>query len=249
MNTISGVNGAGSVASRRDSQHILDALAAVYDPELDEPITTLGFVSSCEVSQDGEVEVVLRLPIPQCAPNFAFLMAADADTVVRQLPGVTDVTVRLEHHYTSAEINAAIQRSEGFNGAFPGETDDESLDALRGLFLRKALVARQSRLCEALLTAGASAEEVTQQRLADLPDLPDARRCVELRRTLGLPSEPENPAFLLPNGAPIAAEELERWLRTARLVRMSLEVNGGICRSLLQIRRGMALDDPEEAVR
>ena len=41
---------------------VLEALAEVYDPELDEPITTLGFISSCEVSRDGDVEVRLRLP-------------------------------------------------------------------------------------------------------------------------------------------------------------------------------------------
>jgi len=67
---------------------VMEALAAVYDPELDEPITTLRFVSSCEVNADGDVAVALRLPTPQCAPNFAFLMAADARNVVRRLPGV-----------------------------------------------------------------------------------------------------------------------------------------------------------------
>jgi len=67
---------------------VIGALAGVYDPELDEPITTLRFVSACEVGADGDVAVVLRLPTPQCAPNFAFLMAADARNAVRRLPGV-----------------------------------------------------------------------------------------------------------------------------------------------------------------
>ena len=133
---------------------MIDALAEVYDPELDEPITRLGFVTSCEVSPGGDVEVVLRLPTPQCAPNFAFLMAADAREVVRRLPDVREVTIRLEDHYTGEEINAALGRGEGFTGAFPGETVDDDLAALRELFLRKALVGRQSRLCEALLRAG-----------------------------------------------------------------------------------------------
>jgi hypothetical protein len=53
----------------------------------------------------------------------------------------------------------------------------------------------------------------------------------------------------LPSGEPVAAGDLTRWLRTARLVRMSLDVNGGICRSLLQIRHGLAVDDPEEVAR
>jgi hypothetical protein len=189
----------------------------------------------------------LRLPTPQCAPNFAFLMAADARTVVRRLPDVREVTIRLEDHYTGAEINAALGRGEGFTGAFPGETVDDDLAALRELFLRKALVGRESRLCEALLAHGATPEEVAAHRIEDLPeDVPDARRCLELRRLLGLPDDPGSPAFVLPSGEPVTAVELKRWLRTARLVRMSLEVNGGICRSLLQIRHGVAIDDPEE---
>ncbi len=229
---------------------VLGALAEVYDPELDEPITRLGFVTSCDVSDDGDVEVVLRLPTPQCAPNFAFLMAADARTVVRRLPDVREVTIKLEDHYTGDEINAAIGRGDGFTGAFPGETADDDLAALRELFLRKALVGRQSRLCESLLNNGASPEEVVARRLDDLPhDVRDAQRCVELRRQLGLRNDPDAPAFVLPNGDPVQAAELKRWLRTARLVRMSLEVNGGICRSLLQIRHGVAIDDPEEVLR
>jgi len=230
-------------------ERVFHALAEVYDPELDEPITSLGFVASCEVGPDGEVEVALRLPTPQCAPNFAFLMAADAGRVVGRLPGVREVTVRLTDHYTGEEINAALDRGEGFAGAFPGETqDDDSLESLRELFLRKALVGRESRLCEALLADGATPEEVAARRLKDLPDVPDAVRCAELRRRLGLESDPDSPAFVLPSGEPVAATELRRWLRTARLVRMSLEVNGGICRSLLRVRHGVEIDDPEEEV-
>jgi metal-sulfur cluster biosynthetic enzyme len=229
-------------------QRVIDALAEVYDPELDEPITRLGFVSSCEVSAGGDVAVVLRLPTPQCAPNFAFLMAADARGAVRRLPGVREVTIRLEDHYTGDEINAALGRGDGFAGAFPGETADDELASLRELFLRKALVGRESRLCEALLADGATHEEVAARRLADLPDVPDARRCAELRELLGLRHDPDSPAFVLPTGEPVTAAELARWLRTARLVRMSLEVNGGICRSLLRVRHGVEVEDPEEVV-
>ncbi len=230
------------------SASVLDALAEVHDPELDEPITSLGFVTSCEVSPEGEVDVALRLPTPQCAPNFAFLMAADARRVVRRLPGIREVTVRLEDHYTGEEINAALDRGEGFTGAFPGETADDDLEALRELFLRKALVARQSRLCDGLRAAGESLEQIAARRVAELPDVPDARRCLELRRRLGLPHDPAQPAFITPGGEPISAGELTRWLRTARLVRMSLEVNGGICRSLLRVRHGVDIEDPEEVL-
>lgn len=227
-------------------ERVLEALGQVHDPELDEPITSLRFVSSCEVTPDGDVEVVLRLPTPQCAPNFAFLMAADARDVVRRLPGVRHVTVSLEDHFTGGEINAALQRGDGFTGAFPGETHDDDLEALRELFQRKALIARQSTVCESLLAGGASPEEVTATRVADLPDLPEARRCLELREQLGIASGHDAPAFVRPDGEQLAADQLQRWLRTARLVRTGLETNGGICRSLLQIRHDLGAD-PEEA--
>jgi metal-sulfur cluster biosynthetic enzyme len=229
-------------------ERVLEALGEVHDPELDEPITGLGFVTSCEATPDGDVRIALRLPTPQCAPNFAYLMAADALGVVRRLPGVHRVTVRLEDHYTGEEINAAVERGEGFTGAFPGETDDDQLDALRELFFRKALVARQSRLCEALLAGGATEAEITARRVADLEEVPDARRCLELRRQLGIRCDEDSPAFVLPDGAPIASGDLRRWLRTARLVRMSLDVNGGICRSLLRVRQELA-NDPQEVAR
>lgn len=229
-------------------ERVLEALGEVIDPELDESITSLRFVSSCEVTSEGDVSVVLRLPTPQCAPNFAFLIAADARAAVRRLTGVRAVSIRLEDHYTGAEINGALGRGEGFTGAFPGETDDDDLGSLRELFRRKALVARQSRLCEALLAAGATPEQVTARRVADLPDCPDARRLLELRAELRITCEMDSPAFVLPSGEPVAAEDLRRWLRTARLVRLSLEVNGGICRSLLQFRHGLPIEDPEEEV-
>jgi metal-sulfur cluster biosynthetic enzyme len=230
------------------SSSVLDALAEVHDPELDEPITSLGFVASCEVSTEGDVEVVLHLPTPQCAPNFAFLMAADARRVVRRLPEVREVTILLHDHYTGREINGAVNRGDGFMGAFPGETADDELISLRELFLRKALVGRQSRICESLLRNGSTSADIAAKRLADLPDVPDAHRCVTLRRQLGLPCGPETPAFILPTGEPIVADELTRWLRTARLMRLSLEVNGGICRSLLRVHRGVEIDDPEEVL-
>ncbi len=224
---------------------VLDALSAVYDPELDEPITSLRFVSSCVATADGDVEVLLRLPTPQCAPNFAFLMAADARRVVRELPGVRSVAVKLEDHYTGDEINSALEGGQGFTGAFPGETDDDDLEALRTLFLRKALIARQARLCEAMRQAGASFEQVVGASVTDLPDSAEARRCLELRTQLGIGSDPESPAFVLANGDPLVADQLTRWLRMGRLVRTSLEANGGICRSLLEFRHDLATE-PEE---
>ena len=132
----------------------------------------------------------LRLPTPQCAPNFAFLMAADARAAVRRCRRSREVTVVLEDHYTGDEINAAVGAGDGLRRRrSPGETTGD-LDALRELFRRKALLARQARLCQALLADGASPEAVAALRVADLPDSPDALRGLELRAALGLAARP-----------------------------------------------------------
>jgi metal-sulfur cluster biosynthetic enzyme len=216
---------------------VLAALGTVYDPELDEPITDLGFVGACTVSAAGEVAVRLRLPTPQCAPNFAYLMAADARAAALSVDEVTHASIELEDHYTGDEINAALARGDDFADAFPGETTG-SLDALRELFRRKALVARQARVCQALLADGATPETVVALSVADVPAGVDAVRCVELRRELGLPHGPGDPALVAGDGARLTAEELPTWLRRARLVSLSLESNGGLCRSLLAVRYG-----------
>jgi metal-sulfur cluster biosynthetic enzyme len=205
---------------------VLEALGTVYDPELDEPITALGFVGSCVVGADGEVEVRLRLPTPQCAPNFAFLMAADARAAVMDVPGVRAASIVLEDHYTGREINAAVERDAGFDAAFPGETTG-GLDALRALFQRKALLARQSRLMSVPATS-----------LGELTG-PDAERCRALRAVLGIDASDDAPPFVTGDGTPVAASDI-RFRRMASLTALSLETNGGMCRDLLKTRYGEA---------
>ena len=206
---------------------VLAQLGTVYDPELDGPITTLGFVGSCVVTEEGDVLVRLRLPTPQCAPNFAFLMAADARAAIDRVPGLREVEIELQDHYTGEEINAAISRGDGFSGAFPGETRGE-LDALRALFQRKALVARQGRLLSTV------ADPATA-RLGDLSGA-EADRCRELRAALGYDAGDAAPAFVKGDGTPVTAEELPRFRRMASLTSLSLETNGGMCRDLLRVR-------------
>jgi metal-sulfur cluster biosynthetic enzyme len=206
---------------------VLEQLGTVYDPELDEPITTLGFVGSLVVTAEGDVSVRLRLPTPQCAPNFAFLMAADARAALARVPGLRQVEIELQDHYTGQEINAAISRGEGFAGAFPGETRGE-LDALRALFQRKALVARQGRLLDTIADPASA-------RLGDLTG-PEADRCRVLRAELGYDAGADAPAFVKGDGTPVTAEEIPRFKRMASLTSLSLETNGGMCRDLLRIR-------------
>ncbi len=127
------------------------ALDTVRDPELDEPVTTLGFVASCRV-EDGSVEVHLRLPTYFCAPNFAFLMVADAFDAVSAVDGVDRVAVVLDDHFASDTINAGVAARAGFVGTFGDEANDE-LDELRRGFLRKAVLAGTDRVCRPLRLA------------------------------------------------------------------------------------------------
>jgi metal-sulfur cluster biosynthetic enzyme len=221
---------------------VLDALDGVRDPELDQTLVELGFVT--DVAVDGAaVAVRLRLPTYFCAPNFAYLMVADARRVVETLDGVEVAQISLEDHFTAEEINDAVGRDAGFTEAFPGEAEAE-LDDLRALFQRKALTARQGRLCDELLAAGRDDEDLVAMRMDELPTGADADRCRQLRRELGLGADPASPAFVTGDGTPLTVSELPRFLRFAHLVTRSLEGNAGLCRGLLETRYD--LTDPDE---
>jgi metal-sulfur cluster biosynthetic enzyme len=217
-----------------DRSAVLEALGTVRDPELDEPLPDLGFVSALEIEGDA-VRVHLRLPTYFCAPNFAYLMAADADTAVRSVPGVRRAEVLLDDHFTSEEINSGIAQRRGFQQSFDGLADDE-LDELRTLFRRKALVNRQQRLVKALLEDGATMGELGRLRLGDVPPSPELAAYLQRRAELGLDVGPGAPLVVDTDGNPIPAELLERHLQFARLTRVSIEGNAGFCRGMLATR-------------
>ena len=98
----------------------------------------------------------------------------------------------------------------------------------------------QRPFCEGLIDGGTDRSELVGMTVAQLPDTPEARRVLELREMLGIAADDDAPAFVNPNGEGIVPEQLDRWLRGARLVRVSLEANGSICRGLLQGRHKLA---------
>ena len=147
---------------------MLSALDRVRDPELDEPITTLGFVESCHVSAAGDVVVRLRLPTYFCAANFAFLMVADAYDVLAALPEVRSVDVALLDHFAGDQINAGVAARAGFVASFEGEAAAE-LDELRRTFVSKAMLAGTDQVCRPLVAAGTDPAELSRLTLGDLP--------------------------------------------------------------------------------
>ncbi len=223
---------------------VLDALSGVRDPELDEPITDLKFVADLRVAE-GTVDVRLRLPTPFCAPNFAYLMVADAREAVLSVPGVRRARVALDDHHASSEINAGMVNERGFEGTFPGETEGESLDELRTIFRRKAFISRQEKLCRTLLAAGYSAAELAETRLGEVPASEAFEKYLSRREELGLDVSAEAPLVVDPDGNPIPEEAVVEHLRFAKLTRLSIEGNAGFCRGLLATRYG--IEDPEEA--
>jgi metal-sulfur cluster biosynthetic enzyme len=217
-------------------ERLLAALETVRDPELDEPITSLGFVASCTVSADGDAEVRLRLPTYFCAPNFAYLMVADAYDAVSVLPGVRRTSVVLEDHFASDAINDGVAAQAGFVNSFDGEAVSE-LHGLRADFLRKAVMAGTDQVCRPLLAAGTDPAALLAMTLGEVPPSRALARLRDRRAELGLPAGDSASLLIDPaTGSAVDVDGLPLHMRRARLTRVSIEANSGICRGMLRHR-------------
>jgi metal-sulfur cluster biosynthetic enzyme len=229
-----------------DGSRILSALGEVRDPELDEPITSLGFVASCAVSAAGDAQVRLRLPTYFCVPNFAFLMVADAYDAVSALEGVRSTEVVLEDHFAADAINGGVAGHAGFARSFDGEAVGE-LHELRADFLRKALMAGTDLVCRPLVAAGTEPAALPRLTLGEVPPSRELDRLRQRRAELGLPVGDDAPLLVDPaTGAPITEDALPLHLRRARTTRVNVEANTGICRGMLRQRyetRGQGEED------
>jgi metal-sulfur cluster biosynthetic enzyme len=227
---------------------VLAALDTVRDPELDESVTSLGFVTSCSVSADGVADVRLRLPTYFCAPNFAFLMVADAYEAVSGVAGVARAQVVLEDHFASDEINRGVAARAGLEESFDGLAQTE-LDELRVDFLRKATLAATDRVCRPLLAAGRTPDELATLTLGDVPASPEVERLRSRRAELGLPSADDSALLVdVVTGEAVGLPALPLHLRRARLTGVSLQANGGVCRGLLRERYATVGLGEEEAL-
>jgi metal-sulfur cluster biosynthetic enzyme len=213
------------------------ALGAVMDPELDEPITDLGFVSSLVVTHSLNVKVHLRLPTSFCSPNFAYLMASDAKDVLTKLDWTRCVVVELDDHHDSAIINAGLAADAGYRGTF-GHEADQSLDDLRDTFRRKAHTAALERCLTALLRSNPDWPEASlgQVRLRDLPDDATTAALVRRRHALGLSAAADALVMVDHEGRGYAPDDVPMALRRARSTRISIDGNAHFCRGLLRTR-------------
>ncbi|SDJ25705.1 protein of unknown function DUF59 [Lentzea albidocapillata subsp. violacea] len=220
---------------------VVAALGTVRDPELDESIVDLGFVTATTVA-DGRAEVRLRLPTYFCAPNFAYLMVADAYDAAMGVEGVDHVAVVLEEHFASDEINAGVAAGAGFVGSFPGEAVAELHD-LRRNFQRKAHTACLERACRRLIKDGWTIEGLSLANLSDLPESPERDSLLRRRADIGLPVAEDSPVFVDDGGEPVPADQVPLRLKFARTVRVSMDGNAHFCRGLLTTRYPHAAAD------
>ncbi|VDS07484.1 hypothetical protein PARHAE_00660 [Paracoccus haematequi] len=219
-------------------------LGAVTDPELDEPITDMGFVERLEVRR-GEVEIAFRLPTYWCSPNFAFLMADGIRRAALAPAWVTGVRVQLMDHCYADRVNAAVNGEQSFDAVFAELSDGADLSELRETFREKAFLRRQEAVLRGLLAMGWDAAGITGLTLAgfdalNLADSPEAAaqkpRYREILLGEGLAILPQDPAFVTWGGDPLAAGELGDHLMRLRSIRINMEFNGALCRGLAAAR-------------
>jgi metal-sulfur cluster biosynthetic enzyme len=217
-------------------------LETVTDPELDESVTALEFVTRADVDANNCVHIEFRLPTYWCAANFSFLMADDMRNAVKALPWVADVSIVLGEHMYADKINAGLARGLTFQETFGAEADGD-LDELRRTFLLKAFQRRQAALLAHLIEAGHDAARLVEMTLDELIDLEvdDAGARLRTRYLERRPivADATSRAFAGVDGDPLQAETLSTYVRTLRRVDINAEFNSALCRGLLHARFDM----------
>jgi metal-sulfur cluster biosynthetic enzyme len=216
-------------------------LQGVTDPELDESVTELNFVSKIDVDPANRVHIEFRLPTYWCAANFSFLMADDMRRAVSALGWVEGVSVVLGEHMYADKINAGLAGGLSFQETFGAEADG-SLDDLRQTFLIKAFQRRQAALLNHLAGAGHSPETIVSLSMMELDCLPVddegeklLRRYLE-RRAVVAPLRADAPAFIDAEGAPLKVDRFAAYVSGLRRVGVNAEFNSALCRGLLSVR-------------
>ncbi|MCV0429435.1 MAG: iron-sulfur cluster assembly protein [Roseibium sp.] len=223
---------------------VWEQLENVSDPELDEPITDMGFVERVDVFNAERVEVDFRLPTYWCSPNFAFLMAFGIKQEIASLSWVREVTVTLKDHCFDDKVNAGVNGDRSFDDVFTEYCNGENLDAVKLKFLEKAFIRRQETVLLALQQVGYSAEEIVSMKLSEF-DLIEFQgeeekkqkpRYRSLLVSRNLASAPYDPVFVTWAGNRIEPDNLRQHLSELRSVRINMEFNGALCRGLQSSR-------------
>ena len=92
------------------NEQVMDALRRVKDPELGRDLVTLGMVRSIDIV-DGAVKIAVDLTTPACP--LKSVIQKDIDAAVRQVPGVTSVTVEFGSKVATARGKTKEERLPG----------------------------------------------------------------------------------------------------------------------------------------
>lgn len=221
---------------------IRSKLQNVIDPELDESVIDMDFITTIDVDAGDRVHIEFRLPTYWCAANFAYMMAEDIRSEVGELAWVRDVSVVLGEHMYADTINNGMARRQSFQDAF-GDEADGNLEDVRRTFLLKAFQRRQEALLLHALSHGADPARLVELEMSGLDDLvrddTEGRRLLDRylqRRFVAGPAEPSDLAFITAEGEPVHASSFEYYLKSLRRVRINGEFNGALCRGLLSAR-------------
>jgi metal-sulfur cluster biosynthetic enzyme len=238
-------------------EDVLEALNRVVDPEIDLPITKLGFVENIEITEDGSVKIHMRLPTYWCAPNFAYLMMKGVKDEVSRVRGVKSVTVLLKDHFAATELNEGLLHGKSFEECLPNDLITGSLDELKRTFDEKAYLARQVALLSKLLASGLTLEEVTKLKMCDVEldksgtditvrsgekriQIPKAghifRSYLNKMQELGIAISEQSPLFLDSKGKPMDLEEIRNVIELSRIRRLNFKSNAILCTALLSSR-------------
>lgn len=223
---------------------VWECLDAVTDPELDEPITDMGFVERVEVTDGRQVRVEFRLPTYWCSPNFAFLMAFGIRREITSLPWVHDARVQLNDHCFGDQVNEGVNSGQPYHEVFARYCDGARLDDVVQKFLEKAFDRRQETVLLGLQELGHGAEDIVSMTLGDLCQIEfageeEARqkpRYLDLLAAQDLAGHADDPAFPTWEGRRIDAADLTEHLIRLRSTRINMEFNGALCRGLAKTR-------------
>jgi metal-sulfur cluster biosynthetic enzyme len=229
-------------------------LGGVNDPELDEPVTEMGFIERAEISPGGAVEVNFRLPTYWCSPNFAFLMLEDIRSALEALSWKPAFRVTLQDHMFADEVNSGVAAGRSFSEIFGTLAEQTDLEALREKFRVKAFKRRQEAVILDLREAGIADSEIVRMSLAvfDALVIGNDRVCRNRDRYRAAlaarwPSiGPLDQVIVGEDCGRIEVAALAAHLADLRSVRINMEFNGALCRGLKDTRyKEMSVIDGE----
>ncbi len=236
-------------------ERVFRTLATVTDPELDQPITDLGFVKGIAI-KDSTISVDIVTSTFWCPPNFVYMMLEDARAALSRLAGVRKVRVNLEGHHDAARINEAINSGKSFSQCYGSEANGDLVE-LNRIFREKALRGRLYAMATALGKRGIATGDLlglkledvvpehdsftvksggTSLRVTDPEDVQRIARYLSFLNGLGIEDGPLVIWDLA--GSPPDRDEIDSFLSRSRSTMANLGLNAELCRALLSARIG-----------